>query len=98
MKDKKYRFPIRVKEQKISHVEYITAVGFQCLDDVWTMAVASEFYIHLYTFTGDLDNFQMLKKGFNINGEVVNQIKFHHDNLIYGGSLGTLTCKSIDSA
>ncbi|CAD8102059.1 unnamed protein product [Paramecium primaurelia] len=96
--DKKYKFPIRFKEQLINHVDYITAVGFQQVDDVWTMAIASEFYIFLYTFTGDLDNFQMLKQGFNVNGEIINQVIFYQDNLIYGGSSGTLTCKSIDSA
>ncbi|CAD8075278.1 unnamed protein product [Paramecium sonneborni] len=96
--DKKYKFPLRIKEQQIYHTEYISAVAFQCQDELWTMAIASEFYIFLYTFRGDLDNFQMLKKGFNINGEIVNQIIFYQENLIYGGNLGFLTCKSIDTA
>ncbi|CAD8166819.1 unnamed protein product [Paramecium pentaurelia] len=96
--DKKYKFPLRMKEQQINHTEYISAVAFQCQDNQWTMAIASEFYIFLYTFNGDLENFQMLKKGFNINGEIVNQILFYQENLIYGGNLGYLTCKSIDTA
>ncbi|CAD8066369.1 unnamed protein product [Paramecium sonneborni] len=96
--EKKYKFPIRVKEQQFNHLEYITAVGFQQLNDVWTMAIASEFKIFLYTFTADLENFKMLKQAFNVNGEIVNQIIFYQENLIYGGSSGTLTCKSIDSA
>ncbi|CAD8073149.1 unnamed protein product [Paramecium primaurelia] len=96
--DKKYKFPFRFKEQQINNLEYITAVGFQQVDDIWTMAIASEFYIYLYTFTADLDNFQLLKQGFNVNGEIINQIMFYQDNLIYGGSSGTLTCKSIDTA
>ncbi|CAD8174301.1 unnamed protein product [Paramecium octaurelia] len=96
--NQKYKFPIRFKEQEIGHLDYITAVGFQQVDDVWTMAIASEFYIFLYTFTADLDNFQLLKQVFNVNGEIINQILFYQDNLIYGGSSGTLTCKSIDTA